>query len=256
MEGHTEKQPAYDLTNFTIRDMTECGKLLRMTGEDTLSMEEVAGKIVGYLFDNLRDGNSGKRACALVRFFKTHDYAGLDAGLQHFARAMLGSSPPVPDMKCLVLLATAGEKPEWGHRQGSKGHQAIPLPSEEAVRQIPMINNLAGQFGLELGMLVRPNKDILLDVEQKNYNVFHVPDAVGSLHIPAQEGFVIPHRIRSVIGFGGILPSGNMFSVIMFLKVAVPHEIAELFRTVALNVKMAVLPFEYKVFGLPTQPPG
>jgi hypothetical protein len=37
--------------------------------------------------------------------------------------------------------------------------------------------------------------------------------------------------------------------VILFSKVAIPRETAELFRTLALNVKMAVLPFESVVFA-------
>jgi len=81
-------------------------------------------------------------------------------------------------------------------------------------------------------------------LQQKTYNVFHVPEAVGSPYVPEQKEFVIPFGIRSVLGFGGILPSGNFFAVILFAKVPISRETAELFKTVTLAVKLAVLPFD------------
>jgi len=245
----SEKPGGYDLINFTIRDMTECGRFLRMAGEGAMSMEESSGRIVTYLYDNLIDGRTGERGCALVRLFRTQVYSQLYSELQSIARNMLGGSDPTPDMKCLTLLATAGEKTEWGARRTSKGHQAIPLPSEEALNQIPMIKNLIEQLGLEMCMVVKPEPKHILEMNQRTYNIFHVPEALGSLHIPAQAEFVIPHGIRSVLGFGGILPSGDIFSVIMFLKVSISQEVASLFKTQSLNVKLALLPFSQAVFS-------
>jgi len=54
----------------------------------------------------------------------------------------------------------------------------------------------------------------------------------------------VPFGIRSVIGFGGMLPSGNLFAVILFTKVPIPRETADLFRPLALSVKLAILPFD------------
>ncbi len=51
-----------------------------------------------------------------------------------------------------------------------------------------------------------------------------------------------------MLGFGGMLPMGDIFVVIVFSKVRIPRETAELFRTLALNVKMAALPFDEVVF--------
>jgi hypothetical protein len=47
-----------------------------------------------------------------------------------------------------------------------------------------------------------------------------------------------------------MLPSGDVFMVIIFLKVPVSRESAELFKNLSLNIKLAVLPFENKVFAL------
>ena len=248
MNGEGGSRATYDLTNFTIREMSECGKAMRATGEGPASMEETAGRIVRHFYDGLVDAE-GERASALVRFYKTHPFRDLDGELQGFARALLDGAPPSTDMKCLVLLATAGDKAQWNSRKSSQGHMAIPLPSEEAVHQAPMVSNLVSQFGIPLGMVIRPEPELLLDLEQRTYNVFHVPEALGSPYIPAQREFVAPCGIRSVLGFGGLLPSGEMFAVIMFFKVPISKETAALFKALSLSVKLAILPFEGAVFS-------
>lgn len=249
MNTQNEKSKSYDLLNFTIRDMTECGKTLRNIGKGAKNMEEVANSTVHYLYNNLIDGESGHRASSLVRFFKTHTYEKLDDELQNFSRSMLGDYSVLPGMKCLTLLATAGENPEWNSRKASKWHKAIPLPSEQSVQQIPMIRTLILQLGLSISMIVKPDPRLLLDSGQNTYNVFHVSEATDSLHIPAQKEFVIPYGIKSVLGFGGVLPSGDLFAVIMFLKFPVSKEVANFFKTLSLNIKIAVLPFENAVFA-------
>jgi hypothetical protein len=97
-------------------------------------------------------------------------------------------------------------------------------------------------MGLELKTVLKPDPACIMDMTQTTYNVFHIPDAVGSTYVPAQDDFVIPFGIRSVIGFGGILPSGNLFVIIMFSKVTVPRQTAEMFKSLALSVKVAILP--------------
>jgi hypothetical protein len=105
-----------------------------------------------------------------------------------------------------------------------------------------MISQLVRQLGLEISALLEPAPEMLMDFEQRTYNVFHVADALGSPHIPAQADFVVPYQVRSVLSFGGILPNGELFAVILFGRVTVTRETAEMFKTIALSVKMAVLP--------------
>jgi hypothetical protein len=112
-----------------------------------------------------------------------------------------------------------------------------------------MISILIKEMGLEASALIKPDPKLLLDMEQRNFSVFHVADALGNPHIPAQKGFVIPYGIRSVLGFGGLFPSGEIFAVLIFLKVPVSRELAELFTTLSLNVKIALLPFDQAVFA-------
>ncbi len=233
----------YDLTRFTLGDMAECGAILRKLGAEAPSMEVVADRIVRHLYDHLRDKQTGTRACALVRCFKTSAYATLDADLQAYVRRLFGPQPVVPALKCLTLLATAGVEPQWNARHASVGHRAIPLPSAAIVAASPMLSQLMHQFGLEVSALLEPDPKLLVDLEQKTYNVFHVTEAVGSPYVPAQQDFVRPYGIRSVLGFGGLLPSGDLFAVILFARVPIPRETADLFKALALSTKLALLPF-------------
>ena len=233
----------FDLSRFTLRDMSECGSTLRKLGVGAGSMEQAAGRIVRYLYEHLADRTTGEKACVLVRFFKTCEYERLTPELQQFACAILGAPPETAAMRCLTLLATAGGEPQWNSRSGSVGHQAIPLASERLVAQAPMISSLIQQFGLELRTVLQPSPELLLDLSQRSYNVFHVAEAVGSPYIPAQSDFVRRFGVRSVLGFGGMLPTMNLFAVILFSRVPIPRETADLFKTLSLCVRVAVLPF-------------
>ncbi|HEY2934024.1 MAG TPA: hypothetical protein VGK99_19970 [Acidobacteriota bacterium] len=237
----------HDLTSFTLRDITEASAMVRKMGRGARSMEEVANRIVAYFHGNLADAG-GKKSCALVRFFKTHPYAQLPEELRLFARKLLGRAPPSDDTRCLTLMATAGIHPDWNCRRKSCAHQSIPLSSHEMVSTAPMISSLVRQFGLQLHLLVEPSPAVVANLAQRTFQVFHVPEAQGSPSVPEQDNFVASFGIRSVIGFGGMLPTGNLFAVILFSTTPTSRDTAEMFGSLALSAKVAILPFEQSVF--------
>jgi hypothetical protein len=110
------------------------------------------------------------------------------------------------------------------------------------VRKAPMISQLLEQFGVPVSAVLRPSPTLMLDVRDKAYNVFHVEHALGSPYIVAQKEFVEPYRIASVLGFGGLLASGDLFATIMFTRVPVTAAVADQFKVVGLNLKLAMLP--------------
>lgn len=236
----------YDLGNFNMGAMAKCCGALRTLGAAASSMEEVAGLVVSHLYERMTHG--GQRACALVRLYKTHQLALLGTAEHQFATQILKNESLAPETRCLTLMATAGDEPAWNRRSTSVGHQAIPLPTEHVVAKLPMVAQLVLQLGIGVASVVRPDKKIMVDSAETTFNVFHVPEAHGSPYIPAQE-FVERHGIRSVVGFGGLFPNGDLFAIIMFTKIAIPLEIAELFKTVALSVKVGLLPHTNKVFS-------
>lgn len=234
----------YDLSRFNVDDLLKCSTALRKLGADGKSMEEGVNRIVRYFHETFVDERTGENTFALIRFYKTHPYSELSPDLRGFVQAVLKKKPDNPHMKCLTLLATAGDKAEWNNRRLSVQHQVIPLVNEETVHQAPMIAQLVHQFGLEVSALFHPDPSILISEKKRSFNLFYVPKALGSPHIPAQEEFVIPHKIESVIGFGGLLPSGQFFALILFSKVPITREVADLFPSLAITVKGAILPFE------------
>ncbi len=233
----------YDLEAFTKADMCRCAVSLRNMNERAESIEETAGRIVRYVYENFVERRTGKKACALVRFFKTHPYEYLSEECQQAAQAILNGQSIHRATKCLTLLATAGDEPHWNFRQGSIGHQAIPLIDEDFVNRAPMILQLIEQFGLKVSTVIKTVPTLITEVPHKAFNVFYVPEALGSPYIPAQKEFVIPYQVQSVLGFGGVLPSGELFAVILFSKVSIPLETADRFKWLSAYVRIAVESF-------------
>jgi hypothetical protein len=231
----------YNLRSFGFSDMMHCRRAIRsLFEEEPETMAEAAERVVNFLYRELVD-DSGEPACALVRLFKTHPYIDLDEELQSFARQTVPLAEQIDGLRCLVLLATVGDRPEWQSRHASQGHKAIPLVSEQMVEQAPMIAQLIKQFGIKVSTVLRPDPSLLLE-NATTFNIFYVPHALGSPYIVAQEEFVVRHGIESVLGFGGILASGDLFAAIMFSKIPILPEVADRFKVVGLNMKLAILP--------------
>ena len=246
----------YDLTNFDLGDMLKCSLRLRETASGAPTLEASAQRVCRFLYDELVDPESN-RACALVRCYKTHAYASLDPELQGFARGALGDEAPRPTMKVLTLMATVGQSAGWNSRHLSRGHRAIPLPSPEIVEKAPMISQLIKEMGLELTHVLQPTADLVKELAGKRHGIFHVENALGSPYIPAQEEFVVRFGIQSVLGFGGMLPSGELFAVILFATVHVPAKAADRFKSLALDVKSAFSKFnDSTVFNQMRTPSG
>jgi hypothetical protein len=106
-----------------------------------------------------------------------------------------------------------------------------------------MIARMIVQMGIEVEEIVHPPPRFLLDSDRQPFHVFHVEDALGSEFVPDQETFVVPYGVRSVLGFGGLLPTGELFAFVLFARVPVSRDTAALFRTLALSTKLALLPY-------------
>lgn len=236
----------YDLTKFSRTDMNNCAIALRNMNVGAKSMEEVAERMVRHLYEQTVDAQTGEPACALVRFFRTYSYRQLNDNLQEAARDILGGKSVAPGTKCLTLLATAGQESYWNSRADSSGHKAIPLVDKDFIDRAPMISQLIQQFGLEISTVLEPNPEILVDLERTTFNVFYIPEALGSPHIPAQKEFVVPYQVQSILGFGGMLPSGNLFAIILFSKVQIPREAADSFKWVSAYARIAAAAFDKK----------
>lgn len=234
----------YSLASFSVSDMTECASELRKLGGGASSAEDVAKRIASYLYQQLGNDQNGRQDCVLVRCFLTRAYRELDRQSQDCARRALACGPGSLDMKCLTLFGTAGERPEWNERHRSRRYRSIPLADKQVVSQFPMVSQLLQQLGVELTSKAQPESDLPDDWAGHTLNIFHVAEAKGSPFVPAQEEFVIPFGIESVLGFGGVFPSNEFFTVILFSKQKISRDTAELFKPLAMSVKLALLPFD------------
>jgi hypothetical protein len=229
-----------DVSDFTLGAMLRTGIALRRVLRECGTLESAAGTVVRYFHEHCVDLHSGARSCALARFYATLPYAALEPGLRHYVGDRAGMTSPPPDMRCLALLGTAGDEPAWNSRHLSRGHRVIPLPSAEIVRSAPMIARLIEDLGVDLEAVVAGTKPRQSASEPRTYDVFHVEQALGSPVIPAQDEFVVPFAIRSVVGFGGVLRSGELFAVVLFSRAHIPAASASRFRTIALDIRSAL----------------
>ncbi len=232
----------YDLKKFTLQDMARCGEAIQQLELQAKNVDEMANLLVNYFYNHLIDKQTGEKTCALVRFFMTYPYIELDQESSTLVDKMSDGHSISHDMKCLSLLSTVGIQPEWNSTQLSNRHRVIPLVDKHKVEQIPMISQLFYQLGLDINNVLHPDPNFVAKLESKIFNVFLVPDALGNPHIPDQEGFVVPSGIKSVLGFGSMLPTGNLFVLIIFSKVKIPRNTADMFKNLALSARMAVLP--------------
>ncbi len=145
----------YDLTAFSLKDMTTCGAALRQMGDGAASMEEAAQNMVRYLYEHLVDAD-GQRATALVRFFITRPFHTLSSDLQQHVNGFLPQPLDDPALKCQTLLATIGDNPEWHSRHNSRFYKVHPL-SKEIVDVNPMFGQVSQIFGIVLEQAV--NRD-------------------------------------------------------------------------------------------------
>jgi PAS domain S-box-containing protein len=240
--GYSDSICSMVRSTYEMSTLLECGTALRKIGIGARSMEDVASEVVTILRNRFIDKETGNSALPLVRFYVTQRCRELEPALQDFALAAGSDTFANQDVVCLALLATCGEEPAWNDRTMSQSHKAIPLPSIEALHRSPMVAQLVRQLGVDPQSIIEPDPALFHDLGERTYNVFYVPEARNSEYVPAQNDFVIPYGIRSVVGFGGVLPDGTLFATIMFSSVPVPPSAIEAFSAIALSVKISLLP--------------
>jgi len=236
---------------------------LSNVGKGAKSRQDAAERIVSYLYENFRDLKTGEPACALIRCFQTCSYAQLPLHYRDAADHLLEHIASHPKMRCLSLLATRGGRQVWNDVATSLGHLCIPLPSVDAVKRAPMISRLLQEIGVSIEQMVTlpDDAEFLVDRHRRvadsggyaaahlgdesgnDLNIFHVERAGDSPYIPAQDDFVKPYGVRSVIGMGGLLPDGNLFVVILFSRVDIRREVAKRFRELAPGIRKMLLSF-------------
>lgn len=205
------------------------------------STEALATKIVDYLYEQCLSDDK-KEHCLLIRFFRTVSYRLLPQKLKKELGLgeTLGGPIPRANTSYLTLLATRGKNPQWNDPALSKEHRCISLFSENVVLQAPMIAQLIKQLGIKVSSVVDPAPVDFVKPSDKTYHALYIEDARDNSNIPSQGEFVKKYGVRSVVGFGSLLPTGDMFSVVMFLDVTVSAQVADNIAKLAGAVENAI----------------
>lgn len=235
----------FDLRSFSFDDLYECSTDIRKLGDIARDADDVARRIVTYIFEEFRAPDTGAAMCALVRIFRTRRLSCLDPDEAQIARSLdLGAKP---DPLILSLRASRGIRPEWNDPRLSRSHRIIPLASMTPLARTPTICNLVAQLGVPAGIFSPSNADrsvppTTAELDAEAYvNFFHVENAPGSPFVPDQTEFVEPYGVKSELGCGGVLPRRDMFVMILFSTVRLPRSTAELFRALAASIGLALL---------------
>ncbi len=183
------------------------------------SIEEASQRLTRSLYERLQG------QAALVRVFHSFEYGALPEELQQVATDANEGVEPADTARYLSLLGTYGEEEAWRRRERSQGHRAIPL-SRASISSIPMLSRLFQQVGFDIGVVLgEADPDITTDGVERSFGVFHVENALGSPHIPAQD-FVRQHGIQSVFGTGVMLPQGDISLLLAFCSVPTSAAVA------------------------------
>lgn len=230
----------FNLTTLSPAEVVLCGAGIARATAGAQSLEDGADQTVHYLYSALWETNRDRPATALVRFYRTINFADLDQSLQGFAASAMRPTKPWPSMKCFTLMGTAGELPEWNSRQASAAHRAIPLSSRVAIERLPMVSRLIRDLGMSVDALVDPPPSEAISDPGVPLNVFYIQRADGHPSVPDQT-FIREHGIQSVVAFGGSINASDLWTIIFFTRVEVRPEVAGLFRLLAVDVSIAVL---------------
>ncbi|GAA2005433.1 ATP-binding SpoIIE family protein phosphatase [Catenulispora subtropica] len=280
---------AFDLSGFSVTDMVVASGELRAATAGAATMEEGSAAIVDWLRRAFTDPATGRPAFALARMFHTVTWDRLTPDLHTYIATRDPAAAANDDgLPYLTLLATSGDHPHWSDRRNSRDHQAIPLSASDVVRRAPLALALLDRLlGLQPppdppgppgprshgspgsnGVSGAGDQGSGLSARLRDrFDVFHVPEALGSPYVPTPE-FVRDYQIRSAIALGAVLDSGgpehpdlpgvrntSLYTALLYSRVRIPAETAAHFRTLAAAIRLALTP----LLGAPlfaATPPG
>lgn len=131
----------------------------------------------------------------------------------------------------IALMGTYGKLPEWQDRKQSLGHKVIPINKVMIPTKIPMFEQLLiADMEVDLKHLYSTG-DVLASLGRPSGGTFLIEDALKSPKIPAKDDFVVPHQIKSLVGFGGMVPDvqrrSTLYMLIGFTQFPVTIELAK-----------------------------
>jgi hypothetical protein len=194
-----------------------------MRGCRALASSEAASQyICRTLYDRIRTVDDVP-LFALIRIYRFVRVEDLPADL----RTMLDPGEKFG----IALMGTYGKLPEWRDRKKSEEHRVIPINKVMIPAKIPMFEQLLiNDMEVDLKHLYSTG-DVLASLGRPSGGTFLIEDAATSAKVPVKDDFVVPHQIKSLVGFGGLVPDtqgrSTLYMLIGFTQLAVTPEIAK-----------------------------
>ncbi len=196
---------------------------------DTLqNFEQAAQAWAQTIYETFREPRENS-TFALVRFYRIEKYDNLPPDLRAKAKADWPYA--------IALVGTYGDEVAWCARQKSKGHQVL-----DAESTAPMMRAAIQSIGLTGGPATSEALAMQQDAALSKY--FYVPDAIDSPYVPAQDEFVLPYGIKSVIGFGIRFLSRCAYMALCFSKVSLAETDVEKFVSLLPFVSTSLAAFD------------
>ena len=215
MTGRGLEAERIPLPEFGLAEMERFSRDLRELGRDASCQQEVAQQLVRYLRRRLWDPDRDRSAICLARTFAT---------------------TPGP---ILTLLASDGEQERWCTVEASR-HREVPIRDGVLAGGTDVMGAMLEGLGIEAG--VDPGSPEACGLFSAPCRVFHIPSLATHRRFQGQLARLSEHHLRSLLAFGGFLRDGHLFATVLFSSIPIPGDMARMFETLALSVKLALLP--------------
>lgn len=208
-----------NFSSSTPQDYADFGRFIWRKKDNFTIHEHASQFVVEQLFREFIT-EDGDPQLALVRIFRLVDVDDLPPDVQELVDPN--------EQQVMALTGTWGTEEAWQHRSRSQGHQAVPFSAIAVPEKIPMFQEVMRQLGLDLEHFYK-TKELVATSSRDYRGTFHILDC-RSPAIPAQEEFVKPYGIKSLVGFGGFFGGvQTLYLLYAFSLVHVSDEAAEMF---------------------------
>jgi signal transduction histidine kinase len=225
------------LTTLSLVDVVRCIARIRELAARAVSSESFAQGLMQCCQETFRVPTAGDPEIVLGRCFVAQPFSELSAEVKAWLQQGEDRVSDPSTGLCLSLMGSAGVVDGWNDPSRSSRYRAIPIEADRFATRFPMFGEIFRQIGLSID---KPHLGAGMNIGSAGTacNVFSVPVALGSPDVPAQNEFVRPYGVRSVVGFGGWYGQGRYFLVVLFSRVSIPQPSVELLRLLALAVRV------------------
>lgn len=232
-----DRSHVMSLTTLSLVDVARCIARVRELASRASSVESFAQHLVQCCQDTFREPAAGDPEIVLSRCFVAQPFSEVTAEVKTWLQHDLGRPTEPSSGLCFSLMGSAGIVDEWNDPSRSSRYRAIPIDADGFASRFPMFAEIFRQIGISIDK-PRLGEGMSIASVGKGCNVFCVPVALGSPYVPAQNDFVRPFGVRSVVGFGGWYGRGRYFVVVLFSRVSIPPRSVDLLRLLALAVRV------------------